>query len=374
MINQTDRNLPLGGRVGKTAVKKKKRRTVWIKRFLYTFSAVLLLFLIGLAWLFGTSSGHNLRYMVADTIISTQHRQWAKYIIGQKALDKRVKEYWTKFDKMAEEKSTVPIVQPPAAERKAEKRPLVEIEPISGGTFKGYLMTVSDPKAIRIVVPQKAGKGEKVSSMVKRTGAVAGVNAGGFSDPNWMGNGFKPIGLVIADGKIYYNGGGSDAPTHIVGIDKDGVMVAGKYRPSELIKMGVKEAVTFPGRFIVNGKGLIKNQADGWGVAPRTCMAQKADGTIMFAVIDGRQAHSIGATLYDVQKIFLEHGAVTAANLDGGSSSVLVHNNEIVNKPASKHGERYLPTAFLVFEHPDDVVVSNVWEGLKPQQIDAGKW
>ena len=71
----------------------------------------------------------------------------------------------------------------------------------------------------------------------------------------------------------------------------------------------------------------------------------------MFLVLDGRQpGYSIGADLYDVQEILLKRGAVIAANLDGGSSSVLVKGDEIVNKPSSQYGERYLPTAFLVFQ------------------------
>ena len=41
-------------------------------------------------YLFMTPSGNNFRYLMADTIITTQHRQWAKYIIGQAELDKRV--------------------------------------------------------------------------------------------------------------------------------------------------------------------------------------------------------------------------------------------------------------------------------------------
>jgi hypothetical protein len=47
---------------------------------------------------------------------------------------------------------------------------------------------------------------------------------------------------------------------------------------------------------------------------------------------------------------------------------------EIVNKPSSAHGERYLPTAFLVFDNPDSVNVPNIWAGLTPSEIDAGKW
>ncbi|MNN11575.1 hypothetical protein D3C81_1245380 [compost metagenome] len=104
-------------------------------------------------------------------------------------------------------------------------------------------------------------------------------------------------------------------------------------------------------------------------------MGQKEDGSILFVIIDGRQpGYSIGASLYDVQQIMLDHGAVIAANLDGGSSTVLAtKGGEIVNKPSSEYGERYLPTAFLVFEHPDQVDIPNIWNGLRPQDIDAGK-
>jgi exopolysaccharide biosynthesis protein len=96
----------------------------------------------------------------------------------------------------------------------------------------------------------------------------------------------------------------------------------------------------------------------------------------LFLLIDGRQpSYSIGATLYDAQEIMLQHGAVIAANLDGGSSTVLVNEQgEVVNRPSAKHGERYLPTAFLVFNDPSSVNVPNVWAGLKPSEIDPGKW
>lgn len=49
-----------------------------------------------------TESGSNLRYMMADTLISTQHRHWAVYLIGQEELNKRVDSYWKQFDKFAE--------------------------------------------------------------------------------------------------------------------------------------------------------------------------------------------------------------------------------------------------------------------------------
>lgn len=360
----------------KTAVKKRKKRSSFgVTLFFYT---VFVLFIFGIffsGWFFLTDSGSNLRFMMADTLITTQHRDWAKYLIGSEELEKRVNRYWAQFDQYAEIKDKTLSTQPVTAKPIVQK-PLVEVEPISGSNFKGYLLIVNDPKALRIAVPGKAGKGEKVSSMVQRLGAVAGVNAGGFVDPEWKGNGFQPTGLVMSGGKIFYNDGGMNTPNHIVGIDKEGRMVAGKYTPNELLKMGVQEAVTFAPKFIVNGVGLIKNQADGWGIAPRTSMAQKEDGTIMFAIIDGRQpGYSIGATLYDIQKIFLEHGAITAANLDGGSSTVLVKDNKIVNKPSSEYGERYLPTAWLVFDDPKKGgQIKNIWQGLDPSKIDPSKW
>jgi exopolysaccharide biosynthesis protein len=329
-------------------------------------------------WFFFTPSGNEYRYMLADSLITTQHREWAKYIIGEKALRERVALYVHQFEEMGEERDThtIPTGPEPGGPEAAEPEKLTSIEEVDGEGFHGYLLTVRDPKKVRLVVPNKRGRGEKVSSMVKRTGAIAGVNAGGFSDPNWRGNGFKPIGLVISNGKILYDGLGNKKSVQIVGIDKEGKMLAGKYSIDELMELGIAEAVSFSPRIIVNGKGLIPNRSQGWGIAPRTVMGQREDGAILFLMIDGRQpGYSIGATLYDAQEILLEHGAVIGANLDGGSSTVLVtENGEIVNKPSSSSGERYLPTAFLVFENPDEIEVPNIWAGLKPSEIDAGKW
>lgn len=360
------------------ALRARKNGSRSIRSFIKNLFILMFLFavLIGLwavLWLYFTETGSKYRLLMADSLITTQHRHWAKYLIGEEGLNLRVEQTMQKFDSWSETKTTHQIVTPKP--EIVQQKELVEIKPIEGSNYKGHLLIVNDPKAVRIVVPGKPGKGEKVSDMVKRTGAVAGVNAGGFVDPEWKGNGFQPTGLVISNGVIIYNDGAADTPTSIVGLDKDGKMVAGKYRPSELLKMGVAEAVTFSPKFINDGVGLVKNHADGWGIAPRTCMAQKADGTLLFAIIDGRQpGHSIGATLYDIQEIFLKEGAVIAANLDGGSSSVLVHKDEIVNKPASPYGERYLPTAFLVFKDPRSVEVANIWKGIDMSKFDSSKW
>jgi exopolysaccharide biosynthesis protein len=354
-VLQQSRNLP------KKNPRKRRRRI-----FLLFFASLCFLGLGFGGWFYGTASGSDLRYMLADTLISTQHRYLAKYLIGQDELDRRVAAYFKEFDNMALVHDNHEI------NLSKHSYSSVDVEPIEGNRFKGYIMYVHDPKMLRVVTTNTVGQGEQILSMVKRTGAIAGVNGGAFDDPNWDGNGFKPAGIVMSSGKILYKDVGMEDPVNVVGIDRNGLMVAGRYKPSELLKMGVMDAVTFQPKFIVNGKGLIKNQADGWGIAPRTCMAQKKDGTIMFIVIDGRQpGYSLGATLYDVQQILLEKGAITAANLDGGSSSVLVKDEKVVNHPSSSYGMRYLPTAFLVFKHPEQVAFKNIWQGIDMNHFDS---
>lgn len=363
-------SLPQRSTVRKKKPTKKRKKRSFFRTLSKVFLFCLILLIAGGGWFYFAPSAKNLRYSIADTLITTQHRYMAKYIIGEDGLKDRVTEYSAQFEEMGVEKDTHTITPEP----EVKEKPLVEIENVSGTGYSGYVMIVNDPTKVRLGIPDKVGSGEKVTSMVKRTGAIAGVNGGGFADPNWKGNGFKPIGIVISQGQLYYNGLGGKKSTQIVGLDKQGKMVAGNYTLDEISKMGVQEAVTFSPRLIVNGKGLIKNAAEGWGIAPRTAMGQRADGAIIFVVIDGRQpTYSIGANLYDVQQILLKHGAVIAANLDGGSSTVLVKDNEIMNKPSSQYGERYLPTAFLVFEHPEQVDMPNIWKGLDPSKIDAAK-
>ena len=67
------------------------------------------------------------------------------------------------------------------------------------------------------------------------------------------------------------------------------------------------------------------------GAHPRTAVGQKADGTLVFYTIDGRQSGlSIGATLNQVAARLAELGCVTALCLDGGGSTTLT-----VTKPDS---------------------------------------
>ncbi len=224
----------------------------------------------------------------------------------------------------------------------------ITIEDIQGPNFKGKVMLIKDPKRIRVAVTKEIGiTGERVSDLVKDTGAVAGINAGGFYDPNGKGNGAFPDGLTVHDGKIVHNNV-DNKTVNIVGFNDQGKLIIGNMTATQISEKHILEAVTFGPNLIVGGKPVISGDG-GWGIAPRTGIGQMADGTVIFVVIDGRQpTWSIGATLRDLMNVFDNYHAVNAVNLDGGSSSELVYNGQVENKLWDIFGERYIPTAFVV--------------------------
>ena len=86
-------------------------------------------------------------------------------------------------------------------------------------------------------------------------------------------------------------------------------------------------------------------------MAPRTAIGQRADGVVLMLVIEGRNPpSSIGATMPEVQDLMIAYGAVNAANLDGGSSSSMILDGEILNVPSSGSGERGVPNGWLVMK------------------------
>jgi exopolysaccharide biosynthesis protein len=71
------------------------------------------------------------------------------------------------------------------------------------------------------------------------------------------------------------------------------------------------------------------------GRAPRSAVGITQYGDYIFAVVDGRQAHSKGCTLTEWARILKDNfGAVEAINLDGGGSSELFFKGSLVNKPS----------------------------------------
>ncbi|AEI44982.1 phosphodiester glycosidase family protein [Paenibacillus mucilaginosus] len=340
------------------------------------FSIALFTFMTS-SFLYLTGPGGDIRQWMAETVITTQHRSWAWIFVGAERRDELVQETRDAIERAAKEKQDMSLLNIRGSHGNARSADeLVKIEDISGQFWKGKKMYVYDPKTIRVMTPSKVGEGERITSMVDRTGAVAGVNGGSFDDPEGLGNGFAAIGMIISGGDIVFTDQDGSIPQHIVGFTKEGALVVGKYDAFELRDMGISEAVSFYPRLIANGKPLITSGDGGWGRAPRTAVGQKADGTVIFIVIDGRQSHSVGATLKEVQDLFLAEGVINAGNLDGGASSELVYKGDedeqsmLLTKPSSRYGERRLPSAFLVYDDPESVQAIRIWDGV--DKIDAG--
>lgn len=220
---------------------------------------------------------------------------------------------------------------------------------IDGNRFKGFLLEVPNPSRVKAATARDIQEiGDTVSTIALNHNAIAAINAGGFYDPEGTGTGRLPYGYIIRGGKFLV-GGDSQEAMPLVGLTKNGLLVTGTYTVPEIKVLNVTEGVTFGPPLITNGKKLITSGDGGWGIAPRTAIGQRKDGTILLLVIDGRQpGYSIGATLLEVQNILYGQGAYNAANLDGGSSATLFYNGKVVNKPCDILGERMVPTAFIV--------------------------
>ncbi len=68
---------------------------------------------------------------------------------------------------------------------------------------------------------------------------------------------------------------------------------------------------------------------------PRTCIGFTADSTRMFVVVvDGRAITSVGITMNEAYDIFNELGCANAVNLDGGGSTCMIANDDVINTPS----------------------------------------
>ena len=74
------------------------------------------------------------------------------------------------------------------------------------------------------------------------------------------------------------------------------------------------------------------------GRNPRTAIGYTKENDLVLVAVDGREGSSIGLTLNELAKLMKDLGCTNAINLDGGGSTVMYINGQIVNRPQQQGG------------------------------------
>ena len=216
-----------------------------------------------------------------------------------------------------------------------------------------YLAAIYDPSKISVGISKWLGRsGQYIYDMAKEQDAVLAINGGGFFDPNYNSNGANPLGITISNGKIISDAAYNSNSGGVIGFDENNkLLLLRNINANEALNMGIRDAVTMGPFLIVNGKTADIKGNGGWGYAARTAIGQRSDGIVLFLVVDSNEFRTKGASMKDLAEIMENYGAINAANLDGGTSSAIVENGELLNDPidsALRHKTRGIPTIFKV--------------------------
>ena len=226
----------------------------------------------------------------------------------------------------------------------------IEVIDIKGSSFKGKLMIIDDPSRLFVGTVESfhQGDGEVVANIAQRYGAIAGINGGEFVDGTTTYTAM-PVGLVMVNGEVL--NGEEGESYHVTGISNDNKLVIGNMTIATAKELGIRDCVSVSnliGPFLIVNGEMQDVSGTGGGLNPRTAIGQTADGKILLLVCDGRQITGMGASFADLQDIMAEYGAVNASVMDGGTSTQMYYNGEVINNPYSPTGPRTCPTAFLI--------------------------
>ena len=216
--------------------------------------------------------------------------------------------------------------------------------------YKGWLIGIYDPSDVELAVSSKLGRiGERVSTLINNNGGLVGINGGGFEDLDGWGNGAIPYGAIIQDGRLVWNHAGGSGG--LIGFTNEHKMWLTDKSPEESVAAGMVDDVDFGPNLIVNCKTAKIHCDGGWGIAPRSVIAQRKDGVVLFLIIEGRlPGYSTGASMNDVIDVLLRYKAYNAANLDGGASSTMAIDGKLWNRPSAggEYGGRTVSNAWIV--------------------------
>lgn len=195
-------------------------------------------------------------------------------------------------------------------------------------------VTVSDPTFLQTALAKNSyGKNvkEKTSEMAKNVGAILAVNGDYY--------GAREKGYVIRN-SVLCRETPSDREALVMWSDGSlGIINEGEISAQTLLDEGAVNVLSFGPGLIDNGNVLV-DEHDEVGQAttsnPRTAIGIVDDLHYIFVVSDGRTDESAGLSLFELANFMQQLGATCAYNLDGGGSSTMVFNGEIVNNPVNR--------------------------------------
>ena len=341
---------------------KEKKKTTKVKKVLLI---LVILAIIGVSsgglLLYGPYSGFR-DWLITTAMTTMTHQYFATWFYDDETIEASLAK--NKVEEVNEITNTNTIVidntvEETVYENEYERAVLekdsnnddYKIIEINGKGYSGYLAVIYDPSRIKTVYTKKLGtSGQYLKQMAKDNDALIAINGGGFEDPNFNSNGSDPLGITFSGGKLItsktWNGSGG-----LIGFTEDNKLVLGKMTVKQAQEMKVRDGVTFGPFLIINGKKSTILGNGGWGTAPRTAIGQRKDGIVLFLVIDGRTVTKPGANMNDLIEIMENYGAYNAANLDGGTSSAMVVNGDIINDPIDSscaHRTRFISTGFIL--------------------------
>lgn len=215
---------------------------------------------------------------------------------------------------------------------------------VNFGGFDAHLVAIYNPEYVKLLSSKQfnssTGKSgnETVTQLANRYGAAVAINGGGFKQDSEGYSLDIPMGNVIKDGKIIWSR--SNNASSMIGFNTDNKLVLVNCTPQDALdKYHIRDALEFGPFLIVNGKtSKVDNNVSGYSRAPRTMIAQRKDGIVLFLVTEG--THANGPTLYECIDELLKYGAYNAANLDGGTSSQIVINGKLLNDPRNIYNQK----------------------------------
>ena len=347
----------------------KRRLRKWIKIVLSVFMSIYILGCVTLVTLLYGPNDRFRTWLITTAMQTMNHQYFCKWFYNQDTINSIMNNNYVL--ESGESTDTSLVNKKSSKWRKEEyaneyekeildvdddtKYKIIEFE-ING--VNGHLAAIYDPSMVKLAVTKYLGvRGQYVTAMAGDHDAILAINGGGFYDPGNSSAGGTPNGITISDGKIITNGqyGTNTQGGGIIGFTNDDILVLLKYTSAqEAINMGVRDAITWGPFLIVNGEPSFIKGNGGWGYAARSAIGQREDGIVLLLVIDSNAVRTKGADMVDLTEIMQNYGAINAANLDGGTSSVMVMPKKIAQKEYNASCNDYFTDTHCAINDPID--------------------